>query len=1228
MKYKFYVCLLLAMLSGLHVMAFDFEVDGIYYNTTGSKTVSVTSGTYAYEGDIVVPQKLTWSGDTYFVTAVEGTAFTSCSALNSVVLPEGVTLIEASAFKNSSIKSVTLPSTLTSLGNEAFRNCGNLTGIVLPDALEVIKENAFYQCPNLRTMTLGSQTVSIERYAFYQTPIEEVIIPSKVKTIGQYAFSNCAKLKSVVIDNAPVFIDNCAFKGCTSLETLDLGNAVIGFGYYYESRYGGSGAFQECTSLTKVVIPASVTEINWTFMGCSRLHDVTLPNSLGIIGSHAFYGTAITEIEIPSSVKSILEDAFYGCPLNAVQLPEGLKEIGFQAFYGAPLSAVLIPQSVITIGFEAFAFCKNLRSLKIDNAEVNISGSFHDCTMLEDVDLGNNVISLGYGQQGGSWAKGSFWGCSSLKKIILPNSLIDIGAYSFQNCSQLTEIKFPDNIAKIGEYCFADCNKLKNVKLPSSLQKIGNHAFYGCSLLQSIILPTSLTSIDYCAFLGCISLKDILIPEQVTALGNDAFSGCTNLETVVFDNSVVAIGNHAFVDCANLKNVELGKVTSIGTRAFWNCTQLETIQIPNTVESLSGSFEGCTNLKKVVVGSGLKALNEGVFSGCTKLVDVKINSKVLSTVGNYTFYNCRSLKKIELPASVTSIGQQAFAGCSELANIYMNPTTPPTINVNTFSDYDTPTLHVPASAKTDYTKADNWKQFTKVIAIGTEPKATEAEIDALEALVNSAQTLYNNAVEGTEAGNYRTGAKAALLAAIKEVRDRIADDMTTEDVEDCTGIINAAVKSFNAKQISNETQTDNTLRFATNLKASSGAVFELPVELNNKDAISALQFDLYLPEGMNLAEDEYGDCLIDLSRTTAKRHSVASQKMASGALRVVISSTTNATFSGNSGAVATLSLFPAQSMEPGDYDVTLKNIVLTDPQAKRYVAPDITSIINISDYTMGDVNNDGFVDVADLAGVVRFILETADASLVFNAADMDGNGIVEVNDYAALVNLILSQSAGSKAFKSRGFDHCLPTLLSMSPVTLQPGGESELVIRLADKAKAYTGLQFDLRLPEGVSIAEDGAEAAGAHHGAWSMYHAEDGTYRVLCASASNAELSRGEVLRLRLKAENAGQGTYDVTATNVVLSDVKADRYEAAAMQALLNIGNVTGIPALCAQGLEVSVGKGFVIISSDKAQQLYIVNTAGVMVENVALTAGETRTFNLPAGIYIINNVKIAIK
>ncbi len=151
--------------------AYDFEVDGIYYNKTSDSTVAVTSGAEKYVGNINIPNEVTWNSVTYTVTAIGDFTFNDCSALTSVTIPNSVTSIEEYAFLDcSGLTSVTIPNSVTSIGHSAFSGCSGLTSITIPNSVTSIKSHTFNNCSSLTSVT----------------------IPNSVTSIGDYAFSDCS----------------------------------------------------------------------------------------------------------------------------------------------------------------------------------------------------------------------------------------------------------------------------------------------------------------------------------------------------------------------------------------------------------------------------------------------------------------------------------------------------------------------------------------------------------------------------------------------------------------------------------------------------------------------------------------------------------------------------------------------------------------------------------------------------------------------------------------------------------------------------------------------------------------------------------------------------------------------------------------------------------------------------------------------------------------------------
>ena len=157
------------------------------------------------------------------------------------------------------------------------------------------------------------------------------------------------------------------------------------------------------------------------------------------------------------------------------------------------------------------------------------------------------------------------FGSTEFTEIIIPDTVVSIGAYAFAFCNKLTTIHIPNTVKKIGDEAFNSCKNLASIVIPESVTSIGSSAFYGCSSLTSIVIPDSVTSIGSCAFSGCSSLTNIVIPDSVTSIGEYAFCDCSSLTSIVIPDSVTSIGDCAFGWCSNLTSI-----TFEGTIAQWN----------------------------------------------------------------------------------------------------------------------------------------------------------------------------------------------------------------------------------------------------------------------------------------------------------------------------------------------------------------------------------------------------------------------------------------------------------------------------------------------------------------------------------------------------------------------------------------------------------------------------------------------------------------------------------
>ena len=402
----------------------------------------------------------------------------------------------------------------------------------------------------------SSQSYSVSGYSNITTS-DKVVIPSTynngtngehpVTSIGDSAFKNCSSLTSVTIGNSVTSIGSLAFISCSSLTSITIPNSVTSIGNY---------AFRSCSSLTSVTIPNSVTSIGSdAFRSCSSLTSVTIPNSVTSIGSDAFAGcSSLTSVTIPNSVMSIGNSVFDGCSsLTSITIPNSVTSIGNYAFRGcSSLTSITIPNYVTSIGSEAFRYCRSLTSVTIPNSVTSIGdGAFSGCSSLEEITIpfvgaiaGKTASDTYQYPFGYIFGTSNYPGGTAVEQYYCGSSTSSTTYDTYYIPSSLRKVTVTGGNILYG--AFSNCSSLTSVTIPNSVTSIGSDAFKGCSSLTSVTIPNSVTSIGTSAFSNCSSLTSVTIPDGVTSIGDGAFSGCTELtQLILFRSTPPDLGSGA-----------------------------------------------------------------------------------------------------------------------------------------------------------------------------------------------------------------------------------------------------------------------------------------------------------------------------------------------------------------------------------------------------------------------------------------------------------------------------------------------------------------------------------------------------------------------------------------------------------------------------------------------------------------------------------------------------------
>jgi hypothetical protein len=584
------------------------------------------------------------NADTGFFRVSDFRVIGNKDCVGAVVIPESVTAIASSAFDAhpsdgsagqqnylgstipSNISSLTLPTTLASIGSFAFRNI-QITTLTIPNNVTSLDIFAFVGASNLETLTISNG----------------------ITTIPAYAFAGLINLKSLTLPNNLTTIGDRAFEGLNSLPTINIPNSVTSMGSY---------AFNGLYSITSLTIPNRLTSIpDYAFYDAHNLTSLVIPDSVTSVGSQAFYGMSnIRSLTLPNSITSIGSESFRGMSnITTLNLSNHLTTIGDWAFSGmSQITSLTIPSSVTTIGNQVFSGMTNIASLVIPNSVITIGGgAFFAMTNISSLTIGSNVTEIG---------NGAFQGMAYLTSLTIPDSVTVIGGSAFQDAYSLTSINIGTRVVNIGARAFLSAQSVREIVIPNSVTNIGDGAFQYMSALETLTIGSGVTTIGDEAFAANPALKEIVIPDSVISIGYWAFGYDSGVTSIKIGKGLSAIPGYTFWGAASLTSLTIpNSVTTIGERAF---------KAPSPGDN---GYAKPSELTTLTIPSSVTSLGEQSFTGLTALSTLNycgsLTSSDFTTAGLGSFYVGRSCSVTDPGAPTGVTATITGAGAARVAFI-------------------------------------------------------------------------------------------------------------------------------------------------------------------------------------------------------------------------------------------------------------------------------------------------------------------------------------------------------------------------------------------------------------------------------------------------------------------------------------------------------------------------------------------------------------------------------
>ena len=1197
------------------------------------------------------------------VTDIGIEAFLSCN-LNALTLPESLEAIGSCAFYNNpSLKSVNIPAKVKTIEQQAFYGCG-LTELVIPEGVQAIGYHAFFN-NSLQNLTLPSTITSIGNGAFcYNNNLQSITCNAATPpTLGDDAFYR-SNIQEVKVPLASIAAYRKVY-GWKDFSNYYGGEEIIdGVAY----RIDDIGAYVQAAYMTEseVILAENVAFegaqyplykiADNAFAGNGSITLVTVPATVETIGSNAFDGVTYPIIKIKATTPPVLASKL---PMLSAIVPpasvkaykaanywkemtiigEGKNDIEVTTSATVDLTEAIMTQAKITPA--------SVTSIKVHGPLTNddiinaLNTNMRSCYA---IDLSDAEIE--------ALPDGAFNGKIGLLEITLPAGLKAIGNNAFNGCFALrNEVTIPAGVETIGSYAFAGCRNAKfNPALPETLSAIGDYAFQNCANLYAVTLPASLQTIGDHAF-EASNVQEAVLPAGLKTIGAYAFRHCSNITRVTLPDGLTTLGEGAFQQCEALVTADLMNpmdITSIPRYAFDGCSGLRNVYLPFFIEAVGDyAFRGCASLRQIQFVAPTKTIGAYAFSGCRSLKSLDLfKCENFTTIGSYAFSGCTSLKSLNLPKSLETIGEYAFSGCQAISVISSPSLVPPTIASESALngiDKDVCVLTMPKSVYLDYFRAPYWGQFVEYTAsvlvgvdgqgsvmysnnCGTAP--TPVKVAAFYATAGEGEGVEEDEGDGITAEAYDSAnicAKDNSTLTFRIVPDEGNEiKSVTYAGEDVTAQVVDGL--FTTPVINGDTNLDVSFVASTDYIAipasavSKGAEVVVPVELVNTTEVMGIECKVQIPEGFSVAKKADGSLKVEQTERKADQTLTAA---VDGNVLTVKTSGTQA-YTGNTGAVFTIAIAPDEATAPADYVLKVTDVKFVNATgvASR---PDAKTTLTLRDYVLGDVDSDQLVAINDAVIVMNHIVGADTPAFNAKAADMDGNGSVEINDAVLIMNTVVGTES-TKSIKKTSATEPNADELSVADIEICQGGTAMLSLDLAN-LDALTAAQFEITLPEGITAGKAEAGERASRHMIKTNMVGNVLKVAMLSAESADFEGSEGAILVLPLSADKTmPSGSYGISLRNVKMSDARGNIFILPDADSSVVVKDWSGVDSVAFDRLRVYGGNGEICIESPADTMIQIVAVDGRAFA-VEASAGKTAVA-VSAGVYVVNGQKVIVK